>query len=535
MGETSTSSFLCDQSRKCRSPNTIRMIALVAVLVCFSVLRVFIGAPDLIQESEATLDVSRKRADRVELDTATLPVESNTPVSACDMAVIGTMNCESKPGGFRELDHVEINKTALPSLPPTLYPSLSPITSGTQSLIVDYFNGTDHPMSSPNLPPTGPPTRMPIVQLVTIPKTTRHSLPLTVSPSLSPTLSPSLPPTSPRTQSLTVDYFNGTDYFNGAEICPLESLPKKAAWLYFQEVTKTNAALAVAARPFSISGPPLASEPQIPRRLIFTHRYNLFDCESRRDHLDPTLHMLAANARQTVALYRQFWGEPAAEVTFLTDTDCIRVLNATEPRLIRFFNKEQGMYKADMCRVAELYLRGGYYFDVDLLAVHPVSPADSVGFVTVKGSNWPKKGFFQAFTASAPGHPILKKSLDTLLEVYQGKRKRKGWIGPKTMQIAYELYLNETLPVSRDVLLLDEVAIKHVKKLGAPRYLRRLPQQPEPGKGFRSGVCNYVVYDKSTQYFFSRVNGTAWCGAKLGGFREIELVNITHQAAIPSY
>jgi mannosyltransferase OCH1-like enzyme len=26
-----------------------------------------------------------------------------------------------------------------------------------------------------------------------------------------------------------------------------------------------------------------------------------------------------------------------------------------------------GMYKADICRAAYLYLRGGYYFDIDVL------------------------------------------------------------------------------------------------------------------------------------------------------------------------
>lgn len=327
--------------------------------------------------------------------------------------------------------------------------------------------------------------------------------------------------TKSRNASLTapVDYSNGTEY------CPLKSLhntTKPFELSYFQEVAKTNEELAVAARPFSRSrSPSLASDPWIPHRLIFTHQYNLFDCESSRIHLTPTLHMLAANARQTVALYREFWGEPAAEVAFLTDMDCLRVLNATEPRLIKHFKKEKGMFKADLCRVAELYQNGGYYFDVDLLAVHPVSPADSVRFATVRGTNWPSKGFFQAFAASAPGHPILKRSLDILLEVYEGKRKRHFWIGPETMQIAYEQYLNETSPevVSRDLLLLDEMAIKHCKGwIFCPKSILTLPKQPDPIKPFRTGVCNHVVYDHSTQYFFSRVNGTAWCGARPGGF-----------------
>jgi hypothetical protein len=329
------------------------------------------------------------------------------------------------------------------------------------------------------------------------------------------------------------------DYFDGTEYCPIESLvPKTTEFLYFQQVAKTNHELAVAARRYSksprssdkIPAAALASsEPRIPHRLIFTHKYNLFDnCETStaRDYtLTPTLHMMAANARQTVALYRDFWEEPAAEVVFLTDIDCIRVLNATEPRLLKYFKKEEGMYKADMCRVADLLLHGGYYFDVDLLAVHPVSPSESVGFSTVRGSNWPKFGFFQAFTACAPGHPILQKSLDIMLEVYQGKRRRQGWIGPATMQIAYEQYLNETLPeeASRDLLLLDEIALKYVqkkkKKKRRPDYMLGIPQQPFPRDGFRRQVCNYVVYDNTTQYFYSRVNGTHGCGGiKTGSF-----------------
>jgi hypothetical protein len=196
------------------------------------------------------------------------------------------------------------------------------------------------------------------------------------------------------------------------------------------------------------------------------------------------------------------------------------------------------MYKADICRVAELYQNGGYYLDVDLLAIHPFSPADSVGFATVKGTGWPENGFFQAFTACAPGHPIVKKSLNALLEVYEGRRKRgKQWIGPETMQIAYEQYLNETSPeeVSRDLLLLDEVAIKAAKKQRwCPDWIVTLPKQPEPHKPFRSGVCNHVVYDNSTQYFFSRVNGTAWCGARPRGFPEDQPPVILPQTIAPN-
>jgi hypothetical protein len=308
-----------------------------------------------------------------------------------------------------------------------------------------------------------------------------------------------------------------SDYLQGVENCPRGSLPTTKWWKYFQEVTETNKAQAAEALKQSEQSPPPGAQPRIPHRLIFTHQYNLFDCESK--DLTPVLNMLASNARETIALYRQFWGEPSAVATLLTDEDCMRVLNATEPRLLEYFAKEQGMFKADMCWIAELYLHGGSYFDVDMLAVHPASPPDSVGFSSVR----PEMGFFQAFTASAPGHPILKKSLEILLEVYTGKRKREGplikFIGPAIMHIAYESYLNETLPeeVSKDLFFMDEISIRQVRRQESvrrrkPKFILELPVHGmKVRNGFTKGGCNYVVHDNTTQYFYSRVNGTSNC------------------------
>jgi hypothetical protein len=132
MGETSTSSSLGDKRRKSRNADGINMKAIVAVLVCFSVLRIFAGAPDSIQ-TEAILD---ERADRMGME---LEIKLEVPV-----LTVG----------------------------PTTLPQTSPPPS--------------HPTSSPNLPPAGPPTRAPIVQLVTIPKTVMET-PSVVSSSSSST------------------------------------------------------------------------------------------------------------------------------------------------------------------------------------------------------------------------------------------------------------------------------------------------------------------------------------------------------------
>jgi hypothetical protein len=43
------------------------------------------------------------------------------------------------------------------------------------------------------------------------------------------------------------------------------------------------------------------------------------------------------------------------------------------PRLLEYFNKEKrGSWRSDICRVADLYLKGGYYMDNDMRAVRAI-------------------------------------------------------------------------------------------------------------------------------------------------------------------
>jgi hypothetical protein len=67
------------------------------------------------------------------------------------------------------------------------------------------------------------------------------------------------------------------------------------------------------------------------------------------------------------------------------------------------------MYKADLCRAAYLTLHGGYYFDVDLLVVRPFVAPNNASFVTVRGSGFPRDGFFQAFLAVEKGNDIVRR------------------------------------------------------------------------------------------------------------------------------
>ncbi|KAL7513929.1 hypothetical protein ACHAXN_012550 [Cyclotella atomus] len=201
--------------------------------------------------------------------------------------------------------------------------------------------------------------------------------------------------------------------------------------------------------------------PTIPRRLIFTYKYNLLNPQKEDppfDAKDP----FTANVLNTIDRYERYWKEAdkangrlpspdneAVVLSFLSNADCVQVINNTEPKLVKHFTKEKkGDLKADICRIAELLLYGGYYFDADISVVEPVNfdglpipdeeisdPAtqikqlrqgsdmmmpdqdDIVTFATVINV---QGVFFQAFLAAMPNHPTIQRALDYILAYYEG-------------------------------------------------------------------------------------------------------------------
>ena len=95
-------------------------------------------------------------------------------------------------------------------------------------------------------------------------------------------------------------------------------------------------------------------EDRIPHLLIFTHKYNLFDCSvSASNSTSPNLHTLAENAKATVNAYSRIWSD--LRFVYLSDDDCLDALNRTEPGLIPFFNdvKLEGALKHRLSILAE--------------------------------------------------------------------------------------------------------------------------------------------------------------------------------------
>lgn len=336
--------------------------------------------------------------------------------------------------------------------------------------------------------------------------------------------------------------------------------------------------------------------PKIPRRLIFTYKYNLIaprESDPPFDAEDP----LTKNVLHTIVKYQKYWedmdfadglhGKNETEklvVSFLSDDKCLEVITESDPRLVKHFNEEKrGEFKADICRVAELNLYGGYYFDIDIgvvepvkfeaLDIPPVQPkpllqlrrlkkkqvdAPSETDIITFSSVFNQQGrFFQAFTAAMPRHPVLKKSLDYMVDYYEGtleqilpqfiidshrkqnhiiaSRKKPGGmgVGPYTLSLAYrattdeeweefaratmknhgyvlEESENKEIPAKRRYArYLYEISLED-KKLKTLGFFQDVPLQDAEYKR-KVHCCNYVCFGGNTVYFYSRVPGSKGC------------------------
>ena len=139
-------------------------------------------------------------------------------------------------------------------------------------------------------------------------------------------------------------------------------------WKYYDSLIDSNRQTAALARSLEEYVPPEPvssgeEDSSIPRRLIFTHKLNLLDCDvSSSINTDPGYHTLAHNVHDTINAYKKVWAaedDDDIDVTFLTDEDCVQAISEVEPELLKYYDGLEGMFKGDVCRIAYLYKYGG--------------------------------------------------------------------------------------------------------------------------------------------------------------------------------
>ncbi|CAK0826275.1 unnamed protein product [Prorocentrum cordatum] len=287
-----------------------------------------------------------------------------------------------------------------------------------------------------------------------------------------------------------------------------------ALWLL--AAAAASRALRCTAQPGPAAAAPGPSTRRIPDRLLFNHRVNLLKRPKRdRDR--------AANVRRTIGLVHG-----VSEVQFLDDDECSTLIASTHSqRLASYFDEEPiGMYKSDICRLAQL-AAGGYYLDTDLEVLRDFRTTlpEEVDFVSVIAFQWigPKNPneMYNAFIGAAAGHPVVRRAMDMCLEYYDGRNRTlvtalgEHMRGTMLMRMAYEEWAGEEMasgpqvrPPSGLSYFWDE------ERLNQDVYPDVVPQE---GEGTN---CNVAVVDRSQQvalFFSHSVGRTTSCRPRGSG------------------
>jgi mannosyltransferase OCH1-like enzyme len=248
---------------------------------------------------------------------------------------------------------------------------------------------------------------------------------------------------------------------------------------------------------------------RIPHRLVFTYRWNVLERQEPRHFYD--------NVQRTIAAYQTAWGVEDCQVDFLDDTACRAVIATTVPALLPYFDREEkGSFRSDICRVADLYAHGGYYFDVDMELIDQPFLLDDVDTKTNQGGIFGTAveagagHFFQSFLVSTAGHPVLALAFDQIRQYYDNRSISRQYMhmGPYTLKAAYDEWRrgnganNNNKENATTVVLLREVNLDDRSVLS---YHPELPRRR--GRGC---CCNYVLLYNDVPYFYSRMVGAGF-------------------------
>jgi len=259
------------------------------------------------------------------------------------------------------------------------------------------------------------------------------------------------------------------------------------------------------------SEPPAKQTGGIPHALVFTYKHNLLETK------EPAI--LYDNVMDTIRQYRRLWNDvPPAPIRFLDDAACRLAIQQSEPRLVKHFdNEREGKFKADICRVADLYNHGGYYFDVDLKTIRPIRLNATITFSSVL-SGYPNfDQFFQAFLATTPQHPVLGEALQIMLRYYTGSHALRGKnVGTSTLWDAYDAVDEATRGQSK-------LLIETKNEANGEWYYPDIPKLDGVGC-----CCDQICHDPEEKvvYFYARVPGS-------GRYCELNPNKSSNKARVP--
>lgn len=173
----------------------------------------------------------------------------------------------------------------------------------------------------------------------------------------------------------------------------------------------------------SVVSPAVDTVPTIPSRVVFNHKTKLVHFTNDSWTITRTASVrdtrLAENVLHTIGVMG------IHDVTFMDDAECLQLM----PWYLKgiYAREKVGMYRSDLCRLAQLHKYGGWYFDTDIgVLSHPLTYIDpNVTLVSVLATDIAAKSLFQAFLAVSPNHPLITRTMRAYVEVYMSGKASK--------------------------------------------------------------------------------------------------------------
>lgn len=125
-------------------------------------------------------------------------------------------------------------------------------------------------------------------------------------------------------------------------------------------------------------------------------------------------------------------------VRYFNNSECHAYLAEYMPLLVKFYDRQtHGAYKGDICRTAILAREGGFYVDLDMQLVAPLTDLvdDETTFMTAKSGT---EGCLNAIIAASPGNLVMLNTLAEMEKWFQEEHDESELLGPVTMQRGLE-------------------------------------------------------------------------------------------------
>ena len=160
---------------------------------------------------------------------------------------------------------------------------------------------------------------------------------------------------------------------------------------------------------------------------------------------------------------------PDYEYYYYIDKDCREFLskNFDVNVLDAYDALKPGAYKADLWRYCILYIHGGVYVDMGLVAKYPLKDfiSEEDEFVCSRDRPKPKNGLYNAFIASTPGNPILKIAIEMCLKNIKDKILYSDFLkltGPLLLGQAFNYFKYDTIE-RKKVIAIGRYDVKDIK------------------------------------------------------------------------